>query len=119
MIDLLLPLEDQLVAETAPGIPKPTLTAAQTALRERKVLAMNSLTHGAYYNGLLDDLTTVGRWNGEKRRFVFREHAMGQPGFKGVPHVADLGMGARFAPLSVFEADGGFPISDFAFEATR
>ena len=119
MIDLLLPLEDQLAAEAAPQLPKSRLTAAQTALRDRKVQALNSLVHGAYYNGLLDDLDTVGRWNAEKRRFVFREHAMGQPGFKAAPHVADLGTGSRFAPLTPFEGADGFYVSDFAFESTR
>jgi hypothetical protein len=98
---------------------KPQLTAAQKALLERKVLPLNSLLHGAYYNGLLDDLTTIGRWHAEKRRFVFWEHNMEQPHSKATPHVADLGMGPRFAPLSRQESEGGSHISDFAFETTR
>ena len=120
MAELLMPIGDQRVAQA-----KPQLTAAQMALRERKVLSLNSLQHGAYYNGLLDDMTTVGRWHEQKRRFVFWEHSVGQPGYKAAPHVADLGMGARFAPLSRQESEGGSDtegrshISDFAFETTR
>lgn len=98
--------------------PKPQLTAAQKALLERKVLPLNSLLHGAYYNGLLDNMTTIGRWHAEKRRFVFWEHSMEQPQSKATPHVADLGTGPRFAPLSRQESEGGFHISDFAFATT-
>jgi hypothetical protein len=98
---------------------KHRITAAQQALLERKVLSLNSLLHGAYYNGLLDDLTTTGRWHAQRRRFVFREHNMGQPELKAVPHVADLGVGPRFAPLTRQETDGEPPISDFALETTR
>ena len=97
---------------------KPQLTAAQKALLERKVLPLNSLLHGAYYNGLLDDMTTIGRWHAEKRRFVFWEHNMNQPQSKATPHVADLGTGPRFAPLSRQESEGGSHISDFAFATT-
>lgn len=98
---------------------KPQLTAAQKALLERKVLPLNSLRHGAYYNGLLDDAMIIGRWHAEKRRFVFWEHNMSLPGSKAVPHVADLGTGARFAPLALQESAGGFHISDFALETAR
>lgn len=98
---------------------KPRITAAQTALLERKVLSLNSLSHGAYYRGLLDDTTTTARWHANRRRFVFWEHNMGQPKLKAAPHVADLGTGPRFAPLLQQESDGGSHISDFAFETTR
>ena len=98
--------------------PKTELTGAQKALRERKVLPLNSLIHGAYYNGLLDNETTVGRWHAQKHRFVFWEQNMGQPQSKATPHVADLGTGPRFAPLSQQESEGGAHISDFAFETT-
>jgi hypothetical protein len=97
---------------------KPQLTAAQKALLERKVLPLNSLLHGAYYNGLLDNMTTIGRWHAEKRRFVFWEHSVEQPQSKATPHVADLGTGPRFAPLSRHESEGGPHISDFAFATT-
>ena len=97
---------------------KPQLTAAQKALLERKVLPLNSLLHGAYYNGLLDYMTTIGRWHAEKRRFVFWEHNINQPQSKATPHVADLGTGPRFAPLSRQESEGGAHISDFAFATT-
>ena len=98
---------------------KPTLTAAQKALLDRKVLPLNSLLHGAYYNGLLDDMTTIGRWHAEKRRFVFWEPHMEQPHAKATPHVADLGTGPRFAPLSRQESEGAAHVSDFALETTR
>lgn len=98
---------------------KPELTAAQQALRERKVLPLNSLQHGVYYNGLLDNMTTTGRWNAEKRRFVFWEHGMQQPQSKATPHVADLGTGPRFAPLSRQESEGKSQVSDFAFATTN
>jgi hypothetical protein len=98
---------------------KLTLTAAQKALRDHKVLPLNSLLHGAYYNGLLDDLTTIGRWHAGKRRFVFWEPSMEQPHAKATPHVADLGTGPRFAPLSRQESEGGAHVSDFALETTR
>ena len=114
MTELLMPISDHAVAQA-----KPQLTAAQKALLERKVLSLNSLLHGAYYNGLLDDMTTIGRWHAQKRRFVFREHNMGQPELKAAPHVADLGTGPRFAPLSQQESEGGSHISDFALETTR
>ena len=107
-------ISDRLVA---PG--KPQLTAAQKALSERKVLPLNSLLHGAYYNGLLDDVTTIGRWHAQKRRFIFWEQNMDQPQSKATPHVADLGTGARFAPLSEQKSEGGTHLSDFAFETTR
>ncbi len=58
------------------------LTAAQRALLERKVLPLNSLLHGAYYNGLLDDMTTIGRWHAERRRFVFGSAAWNNPNQK-------------------------------------
>ncbi len=98
---------------------KPQLSAAQKALLDRKVLPLNSLLHGAYYNGLLDNLTITGRWHAEKRRFVFWEHSVGQPQSKATPHVADLGTGPRFAPLSRQESEGGSHISDFAFATTN
>ena len=97
---------------------KPPLTAAQKALRERKVLPLNSLIHGAYYNGLLDDTTTAGRWHAQKRRFIFWEQHVDQSQSKATPHVADLGTGPRFAPLLQLESDGEPHISDFAFETT-
>ena len=95
------------------------LTAAQKALQERKVMPLNALMHGSYYSGLLDDMTTTGRWHAQRSRFVFWEHTMGQPELKSAPHVADLGTGPRFAPLSQQESEGGAHISDFAFETTR
>jgi hypothetical protein len=107
-------LTDQPVGEVKPGP-----TAAQKALLERKVLPLNSLVHGNYYNGLLDDMTTTARWHEQRRRFVFWIHNMGEPKLKAAPHVADLGTGARFAPLSRLESEGGNHISDFAFETTR
>ena len=98
---------------------KPQLTAAQIALLERKVLPLNTLLHGDYYNGLLDNMTTIGRWHAEKRRFVFWEQNVDQPQSKAIPHVADLGTGPRFAPLSRQESDGKSHISDFAFATAR
>ena|SRR5579859_1057000 len=100
-----------------PAIPR--ITAAQNALLERKVLSLNSLRHGAYYNGYLDNVTTTARWHEQRGRFVFWEHSMGEPKLKAVPHVADLGTGPRFAPLLQQENEGGSHISDFAFETTR
>ena len=101
------------------ALARPQLTAAQRVLLERRVLPLNSLLHGACYNGLLDDLTTIGRWHAQKRRFVFWEQNMEQPKSRAIPHVADLGTGPRFAPLSQQECEGGSPISNFAFETTR
>jgi hypothetical protein len=98
---------------------KPQISAAQKALLERKVLSLNSLRHGAYYNGLLDNVTATTRWHEQRRRFVFWEHSMGEPKLKAAPHVADLGSGPRFAPLLPQESEGGSHISDFAFETTR
>jgi len=98
---------------------KPRITAAQNALLERKVLALNSLLHGAYYRGLLDDSTITARWHANRRRFIFWEHNMGEPKLKAAPHVADLGTGPRFAPLLEQESEDGSRISDFAFETTR
>jgi len=95
------------------------LTAAQTALLEGKALPLATLIHGACYNGLLDDAITMARWQAQRRRFVFWEHSMGQPNLKVAPHVADAGLGARFAPLSRQETEGNSHISDFAFETTR
>src|SRR5882672_2266822 len=68
MTELLMRISDRPIADA-----KPQLTAAQKALLERKVMPLNSLLHGAYYNGLLDDMTIIGRWHAEKRRFVFWE----------------------------------------------
>ncbi|HZP93880.1 MAG TPA: hypothetical protein VFB20_13490 [Burkholderiales bacterium] len=99
--------------------PKPQLTAAQQALQERKVLPLSSLEHGACYSGLLDNLTITARWHAEKRRFVVWESSVEQPQSKTVPHVADLGSGPRFAPLSRQEPDGKSEVSDFAFATTR
>lgn len=104
------------LADQPVGQVKPKSTAAQKALLERKALALDTLLHGAYYNGLLGDLTTVGRWHAHKRCFVFWEHEMGEPKLKSAPHVADASTGARFAPLSQQEAEGEYHISDFAFE---
>jgi hypothetical protein len=91
------------------------LTAAQQALQERKALPLNSLQHGAHYSGILDNLTTIARWHGEKRRFVVWESNVQQPQAKAIPHVADLGSGPRFAPLARQEPDGQSEVSDFAF----
>ena len=101
----------------APG--KPKGTAAQRALLEGKVLSSNSLLHGVYYNGLLEDMTTTCRWHAHQGRFVFWEQNMGEAKLKAVPHVADRGTGARFAPLSRQDAESGFHVSDFAFETAR
>ena len=109
-----MPLAESRVAQA-----KPELTEAQKALLERKVLPLNSLLHGACYNGLLDNMTTVGRWHEKKRRFVFWEQNVDLQKSKAVPHVADLGLGPRFAPLSRQESEAGYHISDFAFETTR
>jgi len=98
---------------------KPQLTAAQRALLERKALPLNSLLHGAYYSGLLDDTTTIGRWHAHKRRFVFWEQNLETPKAKTAPHVADMGTGPRFAPLSKQESAAGPHVSDLAFETTR
>lgn len=98
---------------------KPQLTAAHQALLERKVLPLSSLQHGAYYCGFLDNTTTIGRWHAEKRRFIFWENGMQQPGSKATPHVADQGAGPRFAPLSRQEPDGKSEVSDFTFVTTR
>lgn len=114
MNDSSTPMGNQSAAQN-----KPPLTAAQKALLEHKVLPLNSLVHGAYYNGFLDDDTTVGRWHAEKHRFVFWEYNVSLPGSKATPHVADLGTGARFAPLALQESAEGFHISDFALETTR
>lgn len=114
MTELSMLNSDRAVAEA-----KIQLSAAQKALLERKVLPLNSLLHGAYYNGLLDDLTTIGRWHAQRRRFVFWDQTMEQPKSKAIPHVADLGTGPRFAPLSQQESERGSQISDFAFETTR
>ena len=114
MAELLMAIGGPRVAQAMPQ-----LTAAQKALREHKVLSLNSLQHGAYYSGLLDDITTVGRWHEQKRRFVFWEQNMQQPHSNATPHVADLGTGPRFAPLSRQEAAAGPHVSDFAFETTR
>lgn len=97
---------------------RPTLTAAQQALLERKVLPLSSLQHGAYYSGYLDNVTTIGRWHAEKHRFIFWENGMQQPGSKATPHVADLGSGQRFAPLSRQDPDAKYKVSDFAFATT-
>lgn len=114
MTELLMRISDRPIAQA-----KPQLTAAQKALRDRTVLPLNSLSHGAYYNGLLDDMTTIGRWHAQKRRFVFWEQNMEQPKSKATPHVADLGTGARFAPLTQEKSERASHISDFAFETTR
>jgi len=114
MADLLMHPAVQPIAQ---GKPEPT--AAQRALLDRKVLSLNSLQHGGYYNGSLDNTTTIGRWHAHKSRFVFWEQIVGEVKLKSVPHVADLGTGARFAPLSRQESDGGSHVSDFAFETTR
>ena len=52
-------------------------------------------------------------------RFVFWEQSMGQPQSKATAHVADLGTGPRFAPLSRQESEGGSHINDFAFATTN
>jgi hypothetical protein len=107
-------------AGKSPAMPaKPQLTAAQQALLERRVLPMSSLEHGACYSGLLDNQTMVGRWHAEKHRFIFWEQNPQQPQAKSTPHVADLGIGPRFAPLSRQQPDAGSPVSDFAFATAR
>ncbi|MEO8004953.1 MAG: hypothetical protein ABI771_08610 [Betaproteobacteria bacterium] len=108
----------ELIADPPVGH-KPKPTAAQQALRERTVMSLNTLQHGDYYLGLLDDMTLTARWHGQKRRFVCRMHIIGQPVLKAAPHVADLGMGCRFAPISRQEVNAGIAISDFALETTR
>ena len=101
------------------AIARPQLTAAQQALLERKVLPMSSLQHGAHYSGILDDAPAIGRWDAETHRFTFREVGMPQPQSKGIPHVADLGLGPRFAPLSKQEPDGRSEAADRSLAAAR
>jgi hypothetical protein len=101
------------------GIARPQLTAAQQALLERKVLSMSSLQHGAFYTGLLDDTTATAQWHAERRRFLFWEDGMQQPQPKGTPHVADLGLGPRFAPLFKQEPDGKSEVTDRSLATTR
>lgn len=118
---------ERMATMTAPSMPltvsavhaRPQATAAQQALQERKVLALSSLQHGAYYSGYLDNVMTVGRWHGEKRRFIFWENGMQQPGTRATPHVADLGSGPRFAPLARQEPDHKTEVSDFAFATAK
>ena len=98
---------------------KPKVSAAHRALLDRKVLPLASLVHGAYYSGLLGDTTTVGRWNAQKHRFVVWEHEVGQLRLKAAPHVADIGTGPRFAPLSAQKVEGAYHITDFALETTH
>ena len=100
------------------AIAKAQVTAAHQALLEHKVMPLNSLHHGAYYSGLLDNAKTTSRWNAEKRRFVIWDQTMTQPGTKTIPHVADFGSGPRFAPLSRQEPDAKSRVSDFALVAT-
>ena len=110
--------EDEMqFTDQAPGQGKPT--AAHKALRERKALAVDTLVHGAYYNGFLGDTTMVGRWHAHNRCFVFWEHEMGEPRLKAAPHVAEAATGSPFAPLSEQKREGEYHISDFAFETTR
>ena len=109
-----MPVDSRPVAEA-----KPRVTAAHQALLEHKVMPINSLHHGAYYSGLLDDEKAIIRWNAEKRRFVFWDPAMTQPGPKTIPHVADFGSGPRFAPLSQQEPDRKSQVSDFALVTTE
>jgi hypothetical protein len=93
-------------------------SAAQIAFIERRVLPISSLSHGAHYNGLLDEETTVGRWHSKKRRFIFWERNVSQPRATAIAHVADPGTGSRFAPLSRQESERETHVSDFAFETT-
>ena len=109
----------ELIADPPAGQEKPRLTAAQKALLERTVMSLCKLVHGDHYLGLLDDMTLTARWHGQKRKFVCRMHIIGQPVLKAAPHVADLGMGCRFAPISRQEVNEGIHISDFALETTR
>jgi len=97
---------------------KTQVTAAHQALLDHKVMPLNSLQHGAYYSGLLDNAKTTSRWNAEKRRFVIWDQTMTQPATKTTPHVADFGSGPRFAPLSRQEPDEKSRVSDFALVAT-
>lgn len=107
------------VSRWSAALAKTPLTAAQQALLERKVLPISSLQHGAYYKGLLDNTMTIGRWHAERHRFIFWENGMPQPQSKATPHVADLGTGPRFAPLSRQEPDPRYEVSEFAFVTTR
>ena len=112
-------IDFELIAD-APAAPyKPRTTSAQKALFERTALPLSTLVHGDYYLGLLDDLTVTARWHSQRRRFVCSLHVAGQPVLKAVPHVADLGTGARFAPIAPQEVTAGTHISDFALETTR
>jgi hypothetical protein len=113
-MDLVLLLTDPPVGQS-----KPQVTAAQKAWLESRALSETTLLHGAYYTGLLGDTTTAGRWHARKRRFIIWEQIMGQARLKAAPHVADVGTGPRFAPLSRLESEGGYHISDFAFETAR
>lgn len=114
MSQRLTPVGNRPLAKTAPQV-----TAAHQSLLEGKALPLNSLQHGAYYSGFLDNTATTGRWHNEKRRFVFWEQGVQQPGSKTVPHVADLGPGPRFAPLARQEPDGKTQVSDFAFATSK
>jgi hypothetical protein len=107
------------IADQPAGQAKPNLTAAQKALLDRKVLPLATLVHGDYYAGFLGDTSTIGRWNGQRRRFVAWEHAMGEAKLKAAPHIADAGTGARFAPLAPTKAEDAHHVSDFALETTR
>jgi hypothetical protein len=112
-------IDIELIADAPAGPLKPKTTAAQKALFERTALPLSTLVHGDHYLGLLDDFTVSARWHSQRRRFVCSLHVAGQPVLKAVPHVADLGTGARFAPIAPQTATPGTHISDFALETTR
>jgi hypothetical protein len=112
-------IDFELIADAPAAPKKPKISSAQKALFERTALPLSTLVHGDYYLGLLDDLTVAARWHSQRRRFVCSLHVSGQPVLKAVPHVADLGTGARFAPIAPQAVTAGTHISDFALETTR
>jgi hypothetical protein len=82
-------------------------------------LPLEMLEHGVHYAGKLGVTPAVARWHAMKRRFVFEEITLGRQHVRTVAHVADIGTGERFAPLSKTSPNDTCRVSGFAFETAK
>lgn len=97
----------------------PEMSATPKMLMEQQALKPAALMAGAYYQGYLGAVSTIGRWSAQRLRFVVWGQENGQPKLKGARHVLDSGVGDAFAPFALVQVGKEQMISDFDLDTTR
>ena len=97
----------------------PDISATQQVRLEQQSLKPGGLIAGAYYKGYLGATSTIGRWDGQKFRFVVWVQEKSAAKLKGARHVLETGIGEAFAPFEQVQVEKDKQISDFDLATTR